>query len=70
MNKYLIYTSEGYCEDPNGDEVCNFQVLGTAEGIDKDDAVESLLDDNKWILDDGYSPRHFYAVRLHDSENI
>ena len=70
MNKYLIYTPEGYCENPNGNEVCNFQVLGAAEGIDKEDAVENLLDDNKWILDSGYNPKKFYAIRLHDLEII
>lgn len=70
MNKYIIYTTEGYCEDPNGNEVCNSQLLGRVMATDEDEAVENFLKDNSWVLEDGYSPDEFCIAQLHDDEKI
>lgn len=70
MNKYIIYTPEGYCEDPNGNDVCNCQVLGKVEAIDKKAAVKKLFEEQSWIEEDGFSPDEVYVSRLHDNETI
>ena len=66
MNKYLIYTAQGWTEDPNGNEVDNCQILGRAEGYDKDEALDNFLKNNPWVENDGYDD--FMLVQLHDSE--
>ncbi len=48
MNKYLIYTGQGWTEDPNGERVENCQILGRAEGENEDDALDSFLKNNPW----------------------
>lgn len=70
MNKYIIYTTEGYCEGPNGNEVCNCQLLGRVMATDEDEAVKYFLRDNQWVLEYGYSPDEFCIAQLHDSEEI
>ncbi len=70
MNKYFIYTTEGYCEDPNGNEISNCQCLGRVLAVDEDEAVEFFLRDNPWVLEDGYNPDEFCIAQLHDSEEI
>lgn len=70
MNKYIIYTPEGYCEDPNGNDVCNCQVLGKVEANNEKEAINKLFKEQSWIQDDGFSPDEVYVSRLHDSETI
>lgn len=70
MNKYIIYTPEGYTEDPRGNDIWNCQVLGRAKGNDPDEAIENLLKDNEWITKDGYDRDEFIVARLHESEYV
>ena len=70
MNKYIIYTTEGYCEDPRGNEVSNCQLLGRVVATDKDKAIEQFLRDNQWVIKDGYDPEEFCIAQLHENEDI
>ena len=43
MNEYMIYTGEGSTQNPAGDEVENFQILGVAcQGETAERAIASL----------------------------
>lgn len=70
MNKYIIYTPEGWTESPNGDEIENCQMLGRAMGNDEDEAIENLLKDNEWISESGYDSDMFIVAQLHESESV
>lgn len=43
MRLFIFYTAEGYTEDPNGNEVCNCQMLGVASGNGIVSARDNLL---------------------------
>ncbi|MBR5950116.1 MAG: hypothetical protein IKZ87_01635 [Actinomycetaceae bacterium] len=46
MNEYMIYTGEGYTQNPAGDDVENFQVLGVAcKGKTAADAIATLAEE-------------------------
>lgn len=70
MNKYLIYTTEGYCEDPHGDEIANCQFLGRVEANDKAEAREKFFTANPRLEIRGFSRYNLQAVQLHDNEII
>jgi hypothetical protein len=46
---YIAYTTEGYCEAPDGEEVFCHQVLGFIEAKNADQALFLLLKENEWI---------------------
>lgn len=70
MNKYIIYTPEGYSEGPNGNDAWNCQVLGRAMGANPKEAIENLLRDNEWVRNGGYDPCEFIVAQLHESERV
>lgn len=70
MNKYILYTIEGYCEDPKGNEVDNCQYLGRIEAADEGEAVEKFCEEHPNIQSRGYNPNLIVAAQLHDSEEI
>lgn len=70
MNKYLIYTTQGYCEDPIGNEIDNCQVLGRIEATDRKEAIDKFLKDHEWVQRSRYSPYYMSAVQLHNDEVI
>lgn len=45
MNKYILYTTEGYCEAPNGESIDNCQYLGRVMATDDDEAVEKFVNE-------------------------
>lgn len=46
MNEYIIYTGEGFTQNPAGDDVENFQVLGIAcQGETADAAIAALAEE-------------------------
>ncbi len=49
MSEYIFYTTEGFTQDPNGNDVENCQVLGKACGKNAEEAKRSLLKENPWI---------------------
>ena len=56
MSEYIIYTTEGITYPPTeGIEVDNCQVLGIVKAMNKSEAILSLIEENDWINDAGYS---------------
>lgn len=64
MNEYIIYTTEGFTQDPNGNDIGNCQMLGIAKGKDKVEAKDNLLRDNSWIMEAGFAPADFIVRQL------
>lgn len=56
MTEYIFYTTEGFTQAPDGEDIENCQLLGRACGIDKDDALQNLLKENPWIVQRGFTP--------------
>jgi hypothetical protein len=60
MKKYIFITPEGTTISPNGNDVENFQVIGTVYNAkNKDAALKTLLIQNDWIFDEGYNVAEF-----------
>ncbi len=55
MNEYIFYTVEGFSQSPNGNELENFQILGFEIGKNEKLALKSLLQNNSWIKEEGFS---------------
>lgn len=49
MSEYIFYTTEGFTQDPKGDNVENCQVIGRALGNSEEEAKNNLLKENPWI---------------------
>ena len=49
MSEYIFYTTEGFTQAPNGNDVENCQVLGRAFGKNIKEARCNLLKENPWI---------------------
>ena len=49
MSEYIFYTTEGFTQDPKGNDVENCQVLGRVFGRNEDEARYNLLKENPWI---------------------
>ena len=56
MTEYIFYTTEGFTQAPDGDDIENCQLLGRAFGKDKHDALSNLVKENSWIEDRGFEP--------------
>lgn len=54
MHTYILYTSEGYCESPDGNQKDNYQVLGLEYAESRQKALEQLLADSPWIIASRY----------------
>lgn len=64
MNEYVIYTTEGYTQNPAGDEVNNCQVLGVGcAGENEADAITGL-ENELGISELGFDPSEAKAVQL------
>lgn len=70
MKKYLLYTSEGYCEDPCGDPVENCQYLGRVEANSKEEAIDKFFNEEEWLRMRGYGRFCVTAVQLADNERV
>jgi len=46
MKKYIFYTSEGFTEDNNFNQIENCQILGWQEGKDEKEAFDNLKKEN------------------------
>lgn len=69
VNKYIIYTTEGYTTAPNESyEVENCQVLGFARGNNPDEAKDNLLKDNSWIAEAVFNRSEFIVEQLLSEE--
>lgn len=54
MARFIFYTCEGRTQAPDGSEVENCQMLGIANGDNRQEAKTRLLVENDWILECGY----------------
>lgn len=65
MNEYLFYSVEGETLAPEHDcEVDNCQMLGISKGINKDDALRNLLNENLWIGQAGYNIAKITGIQI------
>lgn len=70
MNKYLLYTDEGYCQAPDGHEIDNCQYLGRVAARDEDEAIDKFFNEHPWVSESGYSKAAVIVVQLHGGEAI
>ena len=54
MNSYLFYTDEGATLSPSGRYVENCQLIGWEKGESSQDALNTLLQEAKWIKASGF----------------
>lgn len=70
MNKYLLYTDEGYCQAPDGHEIDNCQYLGRVAARDEDEAIDKFFNEHPWVSESGYSKAGVIVAQLHEHESI
>lgn len=66
MEKYIIYTFEGYTEAPDGTHIENCQMLGIAPGKDKKEAIDILFAEHQQLEAIGFTKEGCVALRLKD----
>ena len=64
MADFIFYTTEGFTQDPNGNDIENCQMLGIAKGKDKVEAKDNLIKENPWIAEAGFSRSGFIVKQL------
>ena len=64
MTEYIFYTTEGFTQAPDGNDIENCQLLGRAFGKDKHDALS-----NSWIEDRGFEPYETICNELASTAN-
>lgn len=69
MKDYIFYTTEGFTQAPDGNDIDNCQLLGCAYGEDKDEALKNLLKDNPWIEERGFQPYEAICKELSTTVN-
>ena len=69
MKKYIFYTTEGFTQAPDGNDIENCQLLGRAYGKDKHDALSNLLKENPWIKERGFEPCETICKELVSTSN-
>ena len=70
MEKYIFYTTEGFTQAPDGEDIENCQLLGCASGQDKQEAMDNLLTENPWIKERGFEPRKAICAKLATTHNV
>lgn len=65
MNEYIVYTTEGYTSGPDSNvDIENCQVLGFAEGLSEEDAINNLFEQNEWLPKVGFTTGNAIARPL------
>jgi hypothetical protein len=70
MRRYIFLTAEGMTAAPGGSDVENYQVLGFAHGKDLLPAKLALLEENPWILENGFSEHEIWGLELAGVDSI
>lgn len=70
MKKYIFYTTEGFTQAPDGEDIENCQLLGCTYGQDKQEAMDNLLTENPWIKERGFEPRKAICAKLATTHNV
>lgn len=55
MKRFIIYTTEGYTEDPAFKQVENCQVLGEIDAQNETEAIDTLFQRESWITEHNFS---------------
>ena len=69
MSEYIFYTNEGFAQAPDGNAIDNCQLLGCAYGDNKQEALDSLLNENPWIVEREYNPSDIICKELSPVKN-
>ena len=69
MTEYIFYTTEGFMQAPDGEDIENCQLLGRAYGKGKHDALSNLLKENPWIKESGFEPCEIICKELVSTSN-
>ena len=69
MTEYIFYTTEGFTQAPDGDDIENCQLLGRAYGKDKHDALSNLLKEKPWTKERGFEPCEIICKELVSTSN-
>ena len=69
MTEYIFYTTEGFTQAPDGEDIENCQLLGRAYGKDRHEALANLLKNNPWIKDRGFDPYEAICKELASTHN-
>ena len=69
MTEYIFYTTEGFTQAPDGNDIENCQLLGRAYGKDKHDALSNLLKEKPWIKERGFEPCDTICKELVSTSN-
>ena len=69
MTEYIFYTTEGFTQAPDGNDIENCQLLGRAYGKDKHDALSNLLKEIPWIKERGFEPCETICKELVSTSN-
>lgn len=64
MSEYIFYTTEGFTQDPNGNDVENCQVLGIVFEKNKEEARCNLLKENSWIEETGFDTTYLIVKQI------
>lgn len=64
MSEYIFYTTEGFTQAPNGNDVENCQVLGRVMGKNEKEAKSNLLKENPWIEEMGFDTADIIVKQL------
>ena len=70
MAEYIFYTTEGFAQAPNGDDVENCQLVGRAFGNDENEAKNNLLKENPWIEEYDFDKEMFIGKELAPCKNV
>lgn len=64
MSEYIFYTTEGFTQAPNGNDVENCQVLGRAIGKNETEAKYNLFKENPWIEEAEFDTTNMIVKQL------
>lgn len=70
MTEYIFYTTEGFTQAPDGEDIENCQLLGRAYGKDKHDALTNLLKENPWIEERSFKSDEAICKELASTVNV
>ena len=69
MAEYIFYTTEGFTQDQDGEEVENCQLIGRAFGNDENEAKNNLLKENPWLKEHSFDIEMFIGRELAPCRN-
>ena len=68
MKQFIFYTHEGYTKSPTEQKVENLQILGFDNGTNANEALKFLIDNNQWIVENGFNKKEIVYKQLLDEK--